>query len=273
MIMRLFVTVLLFLFAATLQQQNPVLSEQSGGEKGKAQQEKQNEQSKNTKEPCVIDCSCLAVSKPKTGSEKADTYNAKNDTLYRVYLIATIAGVAGALAGILIINRQTKFLRRGAEASEKAVTLAADNFRVQQRAWVSAWVEVIERTDKYIDFRVHSKNTGATPALNVSSEYGHLLKDRGYVLESDFSLDNTKLANPEKKGSRSVIPPHEFIMTPKFGVNLVTAKDAAIDKESWLFVCGTITYDDIFGQSHTTTFCQRVEGKEMVWANTHNSIG
>ena len=96
--------------------------------------------------------------------------------------------------------------------------------QTQERAWLGAWA-VIKRKDSeildVINYRIALKNTGATPALNVSVTPGYMFKNRNYLVDKDFSPENRDFLNPERvdKTSKYTVLPND---TSSSARNLIT---------------------------------------------------
>jgi len=74
-----------------------------------------------------------AVHQPQTKNETTNAYDASKDCLYRLYLLATIAGVLVACGGIYAIWKQTEATKQSAKAAEDSVKLQQSS----QRQWVN----------------------------------------------------------------------------------------------------------------------------------------
>lgn len=148
--MRLFATAFLLLFTYAIQQSKPdVRSKEAGVQKRSAQEEADDaEQYPERNVPTVRECrDCFNVQTPNSSHNQSDAYNAKTDTLYRVYLWFTIIGVPLAGFGIFAIYKQTTATKdaaeatrvsaeatlRSAEAAERSVKLQENT----QRQWVN----------------------------------------------------------------------------------------------------------------------------------------
>jgi hypothetical protein len=262
-----FCILLIFILFYAQQTKPPVPSTQPGVEKRDTQEKTSKPHYDEPETTAASTCAgCSVEINPEPRTSENHSYDARNDTLYRAYLAATILGAAGAIFGIGLLFRQTK-------ATEEAVRISASNFRVQQRAWLSASIRVVERTPDLLKYRIHSKNTGATPALNIQIGIGYMLQNRDYVLELDFSESNTMRIPPNRPVSRNFVAPNDEVKSPIYTLGLtIDNKGAKIERESWLFIGGTITYEDIFGEVHKTDICARLEGMDMIWANVHNDM-
>jgi hypothetical protein len=82
-------------------------------------------------EKCV---GCSNVEKPDTQCKQSDSYDPRNDTLYRAYLIFTIAGVCVALLGIGAIYLQTRATREAAEATRDSAEATLRSAKASERS-------------------------------------------------------------------------------------------------------------------------------------------
>jgi hypothetical protein len=135
--MRFIVIALVLLTYASAQQSKPsVRSKDASIEKRNSQQKTGAVQQDPANNPAALIGSCLgcfAEQNPDAENKQTEPYNAKTDTLYRIYLGATIAGVLFALGGILMIYRQTSAIKESTKATQYAVELQ----QVALRQWVN----------------------------------------------------------------------------------------------------------------------------------------
>jgi hypothetical protein len=123
--------------AASVDQQKP----DSGIKKGAVQtdssdkQERANEKHAPEKAADTI-CNGCSIQEPAGQTQKQDTYNPKQDTLYRAYLWFTIIGVLIALGGIGVLLRQNRQISRQTEHLERQI-------EIQQRS-SRQWLNVLE---------------------------------------------------------------------------------------------------------------------------------
>lgn len=115
---------------------------------------------------------CVAVSavkQPDSESEKGKPYNPKQDTLYRWYLQATIAGAAVGLLGLWFLYRQSKATAKSADAALQNANAVIN----AERAWISVTIERcpgypgIQYTEGVpkVTLRWVCRNAGRTPAM------------------------------------------------------------------------------------------------------------
>lgn len=194
---------------------------------------------------------------------------AQRDTKERIWGVikgALEVVVAIAVIGYTAISYEnwlqqidaTNFAARQTELSRKGLNETRKNFVINQRAWVGVWAQLMPRppdtpTSVPVDavfWRVVWKNTGPTPALYAQVTPGVMYKQRDYVIDSDFSEKNQRHLNPNWKGaSHAVVLPNGTGNSPTWILR-------SPEPGKHLFLSGTLTYDDIFRGSHTTTYCQ-----------------
>jgi hypothetical protein len=164
---------------------------------------------------------------------------------------------------------------RLATAMENSVTKSGDALkasieasRTDQRAWVgfeNAQVNV--HAGNQSRFSVNVKNTGKTPALHVSLQYFIKNVERGQALQFTYKGITTV-------PSRGMLAPNGI-----FSVILTNAEPDAAEmnrirtEEKHVYFYGRLTYNDIFGRSHWTTFCTYMsqEGNAMVSCSEYNN--
>lgn len=112
---------------------------------------------------------------------------------------------------------------------------------------------------------VHIENSGATPARAVRSDANVCVKE-GWLPE-DFSYPAfIKILPPS-----SMIPPRgEFVM-----YSPILKRDTYLvsERRKQLFVWGTITYKDIFGEQHVTQYCWRFSGGQRAQDTDNRFVG
>jgi hypothetical protein len=121
---------------------------------------------------CTIIAKCVGCSTeqdPSAQSHQYDAYNAKNDTLYRAYLWATIIGVVVALSGIFAIYRQTKATAQAAQATKESAEATLRSAKAAERS-----VKLTENTQRqwvnledWAAFKIKPTDTGLELGFNV----------------------------------------------------------------------------------------------------------
>jgi len=225
------------------------------------------------------DTSCAPVVVNCDGGTRAVAANNRKETPERDasvqwsnWALVVVAGITG-----YVIWMQAVETRRAAKAAEQSIAQQGEHFRLEQRAWVGASGEIIERDGAVIKFRIIIKNTGPTPALDVVVEPGLAFKGRDYLIPDDLSPERKSRLQMDKgadKESRYTVLPNDTSTSPVYELDTLHPPRPmpAPNAGDWVFLRGTIVYADIFGQMHTTTFMQRVEGKFLHWANLGNTM-
>jgi hypothetical protein len=171
-------------------------------------------------------------------NEQSSPYDASSDTLYRIYLGATIIGVLGAWIGIGFLYHQMK-------AANKA-----------ERAWVLVTIEDEERGN-YGIYEVTLTNHGRTPARIIEA-YGDLIKVTPPDDLSQFAQRDILPA------AQKLLAPQETWRIHAFGTNAETPDLGSAYQE---FFCGHVAYKILSDDKpHYTRFCYylRVTGKWQV---------
>jgi hypothetical protein len=164
-------------------------------------------------------------------------------------------------------DRQIGELKKSADAAMKAAKAAEDSVRhamatthLEQRAWVAhTGIEGAPETGREFEAVVTIQNTGRTFAKNLKFMIVHETLPKGKL--PDFSVEDAEgalekvesvilLAPDAKTGFPTKNDVHEPITQPQV--------DSFRSGEQTLFVHGKMTYDDIFGCPHWTTFCYRL---------------
>jgi hypothetical protein len=162
------------------------------------------------------------------------------------------------------ITKSAAAATKAANAAEASVKQARGALRDDQRAWVRL-VDIQGIPEVGIIFSVDlvAQNTGRTFAKNVTMRaVVELITEK--EKEPDLSLEDTRAARKESTVSllapnedsemdivlRKQAPPHEITQSDLDGIR---------DGSLTVFVHGKMTYDDIFGCAHWTSFCIRLK--------------
>lgn len=112
------------------------------------------------------------------------------------------------------------------------------------RAWVAPFEMTVERSSRdtnMVGFRLFFKNTGKTPALNVSEAHGFCFF-AAQVPTTNLVITKSSMMLAPDGASFIWFGPYDYHMF-----------DEPVDNPPCVY--GTITYDDIFGIHHWTDFC------------------
>jgi hypothetical protein len=225
---------------------------------------------------------------PAHDSETSSDYDPRYDCLYRWYLRATIIGVFGGLIGVSILGWQTSLLRENIESASKTIVEATRSANAMEKI-----ATTIERGNKAIMRAYLTVNIG-----------GAAYQERGMVGQNDVKFaGHPQLANTGNTHARNVRivkkaaifanPTPNGFTYPDLPINdaipyaavaahgaytiATILDDFVADSEignikrgdgKALHVWGVITYDDIFGDHHTTRFAQ-----SLFWLPNGNVYG
>jgi hypothetical protein len=162
------------------------------------------------------------------------------------------------------INKSTDAATKAANVAEASVKQVRTTVRRDQRAWVAVVdIQGIPEVGTIFSVNLVAQNSGKTFAKNLTMRAViELITEKGR--EPDFSLEDSGAARKDSSVSllapnadyvmdielRKQTPPHEITQSDLDGIRR---------GDLTLFVHGKITYDDIFGCAHWTSFCTRVK--------------
>ena len=139
---------------------------------------------------------------------------------------------------------------------------AHDALLVDQRAWVNVVVPTNFPLDgSSIPASIQIANTGKTPAKHIEGDVVATVLKKGEEPSFDFSI-----GHPHNRIYAGAIFPNAPInttvavvrygpQTPETIVPTPDLRQEIANGESFIIFFGKITYSDIFGTSHWTTFC------------------
>lgn len=246
--------VLLIVLLLAYQAQPHSTPKKSSVRTGNAQAKANDKQSDAHPLPAIGECNgCFSIQEPHTQSKQNDSYDARQDALYRWYLGSTVAGVFGGLIGLCFIYRQLKATKNAAEAASKSANALIDS----ERAWILVELGETQRIipgDEvgYFWIKPRVKNVGKTIArvkqiraivrLNMEDEL--LPPEPEYTLGQGADIQNINF----------LIPPE----APTQPIRLLIMGDelAQVNRgERFLYVHGFIIYLDFSGKERRTDFC------------------
>jgi hypothetical protein len=162
------------------------------------------------------------------------------------------------------MKKSTGAAIKAANAAEASVKQAKAAARHDQRAWVAVIDTMgIPEVGKIFTVNLTALNSGKTFAKNLSMRaVVELITEEGK--EPDFSLEDS--APARKDSSVSLLPPNtEYVtnvelrkQTPPHEIT-ESDFDRIRSGNLRIVVHGKITYDDMFGCSHWTSFCTRLK--------------
>ena len=181
-------------------------------------------------------------------------------------------------------REQLRFSSDQATAAKKSVDAVQLQLRLDQRAWVT--VDVSEKTG---NFAVTMKNTGKSPAVNVTMVTAVAGGKRMGPPDVDLSKNSSSpIALPQnapkefldklkKEGYIRDRPPTGYVIVP--GATQIESDYQAeftqifgVGRER-PYVQGRVTYDDVFGQPHETIFCYWFSPpSDFVMCSDHNQM-
>jgi hypothetical protein len=188
---------------------------------------------------------------------------------YRVQVATVIVGLIVAF----IYGCQLNEMRKSTEAATKmakvakdSLIFAQDNTHLEQRPWVTV-ISVLSQprfpeAGKPLTIRIVLKNTGKTPAKYTVS---HIIIEPIATSESDFSFDKDEQSDRQQglQGVHSealIAPDSMYEATTTIGAG--TIDKSQVEKLNAdlirIFVFGRITYVDVLGCEHWTTFCYKL---------------
>jgi hypothetical protein len=171
-----------------------------------------------------------------------------------------------------------------AVAAEQSVETIQEQMRLDQRAWVSVSVG-----EKAGNFAVSMRNTGKTPAMNVTDVTAFSGGGRMRPPEVDLSRNSSSpipilgnlapdiLTKMKQEGFIRDRPPTGYVIAPgdaqiSSDYQGTFAQIFKIDADR-AYVQGRVTYDDVFGKSHETVFCfWYAPPSDFVMCNDHNKM-
>lgn len=197
---------------------------------------------------------------------------------------AAVDQVKSLEAGVAETHALASAAKIQADTAAAANKIALDATTVDERAWVS--VDVGEKAG---NFSVTMRNTGKSPAINVSEVTAFAGGNRMGPPEVDFSQDSSsavllpKDAPPEllerlkKEGFIRDRPPSGYVIAPGDTqiASVYQGKFTQIFRIGGdrVYVQGRVTYNDIFGKFHETLFCYWfAPPSDFAMCNDHNKM-
>lgn len=170
--------------------------------------------------------------------------------------VAESARFAAAMEGV------AKSLEITAEASQQAAIASQQsitNLRQQMRAWLTVIIGsgIPQQRDKDLRFEASPLivNCGLTPARNVR----HRIKSGIFPIPLPEDFDQSVTAERETGGN--LIGAHQNAQMVSVVDDYVPdgeVEDIKAAKGRGVYAWGIVTYEDVFGETHTTTFFQQL---------------
>jgi hypothetical protein len=265
--MRLFAIALLLLFPYRFEQSRPsapptksAIQKRDAGKKSNAAKEGDADKSLPT-----VSTGSTDKAEPTTKYKEDNTYKPAQDTLYRAYLWATIAGVAGGFIGIGVLIWQNIITRTAANAAKQS----ADALTNIERPWLlmtdaDRTTEPTKNPESGVVTELLAvwwkfKNFGKTPAF-IDSIAGSLI-----VVENlEDMAEIPDYSRPYAYSSDPVIAPNQrsatitFVIESTPNVHPDRFSDLVHGK-AFLVLYGVIRYFDAFDDGktkpHESRFC------------------
>jgi len=181
-------------------------------------------------------------------------------------------------------NEQVKASKDQATSAKSSVEAVQLQMRLDQRAWVT--VDVGEKTG---NFAVAMKNTGRSPAINVTEVTAFAGGKRVGPPDIDLSQNSSSpislppntpkefLETLKKEGYVRDRPPTGYVIAP--GATQIASDYQGRFTQIFkiegdrVYVQGRVTYDDVFGSPHETIFCYWfAPPSDFVMCNDHNKM-
>jgi hypothetical protein len=197
-----------------------------------------------------------------------------------------IAGILFGIIGVCVLIFQSCELVKATKATLKSVEVSRGQLNEMQQARIMderAWVAVRQGVIRgsflpNITFEVVFRNTGKTPAVNVTAYMNQSIFTNS-IPQTDQPTSPTNtlggvqfsgLLAPDADGSISV---------SSFFISFSDPNQQAISSgKKPYYVYGTIWYDDIFGKHHWSQFCYEIRltpdadyPAQFLPINIHNS--
>jgi len=253
--------------AAPQQEPHPhhiVLTDSPVNEEEERERRKTERKRKIRKAPPWIEAACAILLVVITG---AYTYYASTqaDVMKGQLNQMAIATRRSRIDNLAAISAQKEIAQNALTKSQdnfiKSQTSAADQMRLDERAWVTeVGISGEPQVDQPFAILVELKNTGKTPARNFK---GKIVSDPTPLgREPDLS----KLEKVKYSGSGIVAPNASKFLTsyPIDGSATTKFPKEGMDelKRETLYVFGQVEYDDVFDCHHWTTFCVFLDPRE-----------
>ena len=217
----------------------------------------------------IIDSFPPPISPSPEQKAKEDKKERRKRIKYRAELAVGFFVIVYTLVtvGIWYANKKV------AEDTHQSVVNADANFRIDERAWMAfKFMEgnITFTVDKSFLVPTELVNTGKTPAKNVHGNIVVGVFKKGEALDFTYSPGHANYAvragtifpNGKIVESFEAIQHGQEHAEP---IVFTTAlKDELWNAKSFVVVHGRISYNDIFGKEHWTTYCRYVLHPELI---------
>jgi hypothetical protein len=233
----------------------------------------ENADSQVSKAPLHLAANALDEHQPTGKCCAEHPYDPREDTAYRTYLWATIAGVAGGFIGIFILICQSILLRRSVEAAHKGADALMDSEGAVLK--IDEGALGINGAKSRVSHRIH--NIGRTIATIITAEQAvqlgaspdsppnpSLYEETEISIPSEFYLpagEHTGVTN--YLSDRSGLTGKEALGTLEQPVvaRLITDEEYTelTKRTKTLWSYGFVRYRDVFKRVYELRYCQRFE--------------
>lgn len=182
--------------------------------------------------------------RPKGHHQDADSHQERWPN--RVMALMTIGLVC-------ITGFYTHFARQQVIETRNMLALTSETMRLERRAWVGPTGRIDGRVDPVDQTRmrydVYISNTGFTPALDTTFQIGTRI--RGTELGPVFDIPPL----PDDVGRAVVFPGSTMTSVIRTPPLTDAVRQGLQDEARKLYIVGRVSYEDIFGDPHTTEYC------------------
>jgi hypothetical protein len=214
-------------------------------------------------------CRCNASEKPN-GS---DDLSKKVHWTQHAMLVTQVAlGLIG-IAALIIYAGQWREMKKATRATQDSVTNADRNFRRDERAWIG-----FSFVPGNIPFTLGKPflvptlliNSGKTPAKDVQGNIVVGVFESGKPLDFSYTAGhaNYRIAAGTIFPNGSITESFQAIRHGSYKAEAIILDkplmDDILNSRSLVLVHGKITYSDIFGIEHWTTYCRVVSNPSLI---------
>ena len=199
--------------------------------------------------------------------------NAKSERREKFKVVIELTTLFAVLAYTTVAAFQWWEMRKTTKATQQSVADADRNFRRDERAWIAfAFVggNIQLTVGKSFFVTTQVLNTGKTPAKNVEGNIAVRVVKKGEHLEFVYTPGhaNYRVVGGTIFPNGSITQSFEGIQHgPEKAEAIVITKtllQEIVSSESFIVVYGKLTYTDIFGAPHWTTYCRYVTNPSLI---------
>jgi hypothetical protein len=155
------------------------------------------------------------------------------------------------------ISKQYPELVKSAAAAKDASDLARHAMHIDQRSWLSMKA-TSEPLGTYVagqkfDIRIHTKNSGRTPAINVKEATFRFYSPK---IKGAFPYPSFTYKDTDYVSYGSIAPDSESFSDFDFGILSEKAAEQIRTEQIRVYLYGRVEYSDVFGRPHWLNYCQ-----------------